>query len=237
MQEKGKKIGELSYVLKRQESDGNVNNVNQQVRINDVDIPQKTPIVVKIDIHNNPEDNGTTFEAKSYSGRCGFSIPRDVIRELDLYPGHSVRLVIFERKVSKGNGEFDISDNANVIDRVSANNGGRNSVGSRLYSQKAQEYINKNGGEAKLKFRDVRTGNEAVGISHTDYESRKHKHTINFPSQVREEIDVEIGDLIEIIVPGEATDSDNKPSQDERIDEIHSMVSEMYDSYLENKND
>jgi len=227
---KGDKIGEFNHVLKRQEREGNVNDVNQQIRTSDVDLSSNKRILVELRVMNSTDETTTTqFSARTYSSRTGFTLPREVIRELSLQPGHSVQFVLFERTYKENNPRPVISDDGDVIDRVSAGDGGSGTVDSRLFSESSRKYINKHGGEARLTFKNIRTGKKSTDMSHTNYSDQ---NPVYFSKLAREETDTEIGDWIEIKPAKQDDRISANPSTEKKIDEIHTMLSDLCEVML-----
>jgi hypothetical protein len=230
MVDKGKKLAEFQHVLRRKENSYNENKVNPQVRIPDVDIPAQQQLVV--DVKKDGQEVNGTFEAKRYTAEPGFTIPVESIRELDLHPGESLTFALHEKNVERKTDNIEISDDSRIIDRVSARADPNKSDGmdSRMSSRKVVSYLEQHGGSAQLKFRNVRTKKETTAQTHCQYKDGKFE--FHFPIKAREAIDASSDDLIEIINP-EATNQ----IEDNKLNEMYDMISEMYDAYLSAKHD
>jgi hypothetical protein len=227
----GDKIGEFNHVLKRQEREGNVNNVNQQIRTSEVHVSSNKRILVELRVMNSSDEITTTqFTAQTYSSRTGFTIPREVIRELSLQPGHSLKFILFEVFKKDAQTNFVISDNDEILDRAPANNGGEEKVDTRLFSESARKYLDEHGGEARLRFRNIRTGEESVTLSHTRYTS--DTNPIYFSKKARKQTGTQIGDLIEIEAVDQSSIEPSALSTDEKLDEIHTMLSDLCEVML-----
>jgi len=242
MGELGELIGEKRVVLRRSNGSYNGNNVQQQIRISDLDVGEKQDIIVQLHTSGrDSKDVEVEFEASVHKGGRTFAIPTDVIEDNDLHPGETVVVRLYECSIAFEDGWGDeFVDSKNVIDRVTANKDGQNTSGvdNRLSSESAVEYIEGLDGEAKMMFRNARTEKEGVGETHTNYQG--HGNELYFPNKVRKHIDASPGDTIELIAPEDAdTDVGDTLAETpvpEEVQEIHEMVTELYEAYT-NAND
>ena len=230
MAQKGMKIGEKTVTLKRHEGSYNDNNVNVQIPVSDVeDIVEGQHVIVKMKrVKNRSVEWSERFTREIHNTGKKFSIPQDIIRDRDIKPGTTFEFAFY--KQSEYNEK--ISDDANLIDRVEvvADPSSSDGCDQRLYSKEITQYLEESD-DLWLKFRNASEMKETTGESHCSYDTGRNP--ISFPYDVRNAINAKPGDLIEVI----ATEKDEKFSHEEKIDEIYSMVNEMYDAYLESKND
>lgn len=235
MAEKGKKVGEVSSVLRWTDSHGH--NVQVNISVDGAGVECGEEYIAVIELYQGPDgmESVAEFEVTIHSNDKRITLPKDVIQSSDaLVPGRSIKIsfygVIEDKDITsqdQSQENYGISDSAEVLGRATPNKDPSSSDGldSTLYHSAVGQYLEQNG-ESMLKFRNIASGKETLGTSYAGYVDKESR--FSFPKTVRDEIDVSEGDLIEIIKPAQA-DSDDE----DKIDEIHRMVSEMYEAYLE----
>lgn len=236
MVDKGENVGtRQGYVLRRSSNGGIVSTIT----VNGLELEPETQYVAVLERQNGP--NPTTeiaeFHTKTDKKAKAINIPKNEVDEnQELKPGISVNVKMYETlspdelAERENNQTVQNISGSKVISRVEAVADESNSDGihSILRSAPAAKYISENE-ITRVKFRNLDKNEEAFGITHTDYSTNGK---IAFPHRVRKLIDVEPGDLIELVdVDGNNTRLENK------VEEIHDMVSEMYTAYLNNKDD
>jgi len=232
MASKGEQAGEIRYVFRRSES--NPTGVVSTVSIgNDVDVEPSTEYILEAHRDNgrNGREKIATTEIRTSETGKQLTIPKATIEETEqIKPGVPVVLKLFEVEEEEAEEpQVEISDNASVLGRntVSADPSCSDGCDARLHSEPAKEYLDSLGGTGELKFRNLRTNEEVVGESHSNYQ--KTGNAVQFKKRLREQINAQHGDLIEIIKPGRKEDK----SVEELIREMHGMMMEMYNDYLE----
>jgi len=242
MAEKGKKIGMASNVVFRY-SDTSETNVVHKVNISGSRVEGGKEYFVEV--YKNQGQNGQSmiaeFKSKISKGGNHVSIPKSVVLSTDqIQPGRTVNIYFFE--VDEPNTQEKkvggLEDSAEVLDRATPNLDSSSStkLDSRITSTKAVQHVKKRGGECEVKFRNTRTGEETISATHAGYDG--HGNKIHFPVSAQKKIGADIDDLIEIIrVDKENQNNILGAKQNEKIEEIHDMVSEMYDAYLSAKDE
>jgi len=243
VQKKGEKaVVKADYALRYTDS-------NDHGVVQSISLPESDSLVPKdeyiVEMYNDCGRNGkekiTEFTATLGGNGRSVTLPTDVITSNeDVRPGQTVFLVVYEVKQTKSDKEsISISDSDTIIDRVTVRKDktSKDNCDSSVYSMPVSEYLTEHG-PTRVKFRNVRTSKEAVAKSHANYSTNKGR--VQFPSKARKKMDTKPGDLIEIIkVKSEGGKSDSGADSDmqTQIDEVHAMVQEMYDAYLDAQND
>jgi len=240
MTAKGELLGRVKHRLGRAES--NEHNVSTVVYLTDIDgIEAKKECLFTISV---PDVDSITETAevvsRIHSNGHSFTVPKRVVDDLGLKPGHAVEVKVYEydrdkSKPSKNSDETgETLDIVNAISDPSMSDG----VGSRLWSQDVCEYLGNEEKELILKNRE--NGKKTRIVS----KRLSRENRFSFPKSARDAIAVTEDSTIEVISPSEnkseqaaVTDGYGSKQNDDRVDEIHEMVSEMYEAYLSNKND
>jgi len=223
MSDKGQHVGSVETTLgiSETQSHGVSNNIStQKAGVN----PGESYIV---ELYSNHGPNGIEkideFEGKIANSQNRMTLKNDIVNSHDVIePGRSIKLKFYEIDPVS-----DFTDNSKVIDRCSAilDTSNSDNISSSLASEKVHSWLD--GQTKQLKFRNTRNQKEAVGRSSPN----KTRNGFTFAIDVREEIDANSGDLIEII----SAEQEQDKEVDEMISEMHSMMMEMYNDYVESK--
>jgi len=219
------KIGEFEYVLRYHDNAYNSQNVQCQIRKRDLNLDEHKSIDVTVSDANG-EHKIADYRTDTYGNGSGFTLPTNIIESNELVPGQKVKISLYEYEDTTDTDETEdeFVDDGYVLDRVEAvsDSSATDNVDSRLRSEKVHRYL---GGLSKeFAFKNVQTGKTATATVSPNNE----RNTFTFPHQVREAIEVSPDDLIEIRLPESEND---ELSTSEKIDEIHEMISELYDAY------
>jgi len=175
------------------------------------------------------------FLIKTHSSQCAFNVPRRILNENDILPGHCAFINLYEVDKVKDE-QTDFIDDSSIIGRttVVSNKSNSDNCRSSLRDKKIYKYIGD--GEMNLKLRNVKNGKETYVLTSQNGSGR---YEFSFPISKREALDAEPGDLIEVIDVDAENDNDSSPGlpRDEKIDAMYEMVSELYDAYTAAKND
>jgi len=222
MSQKGEKLHECDYVLKRHGKSHNENDVCSIIRPENFGVSPNTELVVEIDLPNSNDFEPVEFYASRYDTEAGFTIPTDVIEENDLLPGQTIKLKVYERH-SELNSAF--SDNPNVIDRCNVPSDSTNpdGISTHLTSADVSGYLD--GKEKRLIFKNLKNGKKKSACV-KEYSSTRNR--FQFPSKVRNALDCEYDDLIEVIKP-KSSSTGGERSMEEKVDVIYKMMVEMYE--------
>lgn len=224
-----------NYVFRYSESSDE--GVSKIIHVNDLDLEAKTEYILRVSSENPHAEEaliGTTTVRTDKEAK-NVTLPISFVREHDrIRAGQMVSLNLYEKR-PLANEDLKISDSSTVLGRseVVADPTVSDGCDARLTCKRAAEEIPK-GGEM-LKFRNTRTQTEKIVQSHSDFKSDKYQ--ISFPMDAREAIGAQPNDLVEIIRPAEGETDVEQRSQKEIVEETHRMVSEMYESYLQQVNE
>jgi len=223
MAQKGMKIGEKTVTLKRDEDSHNRQNVYHRVYVDGTGVDKGQDIFVRASCG----EWSSGWECSVYNTEVAITLPKRKIEQGKLRPGESVKFEIYEVQ------DFELVESDSVIGRANAQKNGAGKVSCRLNSKDVYKYIESEGGNAKIECENLRTQKTTTYRSKSHSNKENGNYRFSFPKEVRNELDAQPDDLIEI----RSIDDEKELEQDEKIDEIYSMVSEMYDAYLESKND
>jgi hypothetical protein len=223
MAQKGTKIGEKTVTLKRDEDSHNRQNVYHRIYLDGTGVDKSQDIFVNASCG----EWSSEWECSVYDTELAITLPKRKIEKGKLRPGESVKFEIYEVQ------EFDLVESDSVIGRANAQKSGGGDVSCRLNSKDVYNYIESRGGNAKIECENLRTQKITTYRSKSHSNKENGNYRFSFPKAVRNELDTQPDDLIEI----RSIDKEKKLDNDEKIEEIHSMVCEMYDAYLESKND
>lgn len=240
---KGELVAKNSrYVLRRSSAD-NSQVVNQlYIGANTVEPQTEYWVVIK-----GSYDGEIITEYTKKSDKAGeqFNLPQEEIDSCQrIRPGEMVDICVYDvthvnpNTRAKQSELEDVSDkkSTNLLgsSRALTNESSPDNVQARLKSTAAKEYLDSMGGEATLIFRNTRTGMEATGTSHSNY--TRPTDYVHFPQTTRKMINTSPDDIIDILCP-EQSDEEDAELNEEKIEEMHDMISEMYDAYISAKND
>jgi len=234
MVEKGTYLGTMKNRVLRY-SDAVDHNVVQTILVKDLELEPKEDYFVEMYTHGGQGSGEyiTDFVATRHADKNQINIPKDVVTSNKaIQPGRTVDIKFYECV-----GEEDTFGNSSqVLDRtqVIAASQKKDGCDSRLHSEDVARYLQENGPTA-LKFRNLRTSKECVAKSNSDYKGSSERFF--FSKHARNMVDAAPGDLIEIIAEGCGVEDDVDAETGELIKEMHDMVSEMYDAYIDAKND
>lgn len=230
------------YVLRRSSSDNS--DIVNQLYIGANTLEPETEYLVVI---RGAYDDKIITEYIKESDKAGeqFNLPK---KEIDtcqrIRPGETVDILVYELERVGTDAQPEQSELEDVkseepskslgSSRALKNENSPDDVQARLKSTGAKEYLDSLGGQGALVFRNTRTGMEATGVSHSNY--TRPTDYVHFPQVIRKMIDASVDDIIALRRP-EPSDEDGMKSNEQKIEEIHDMVSEMYGAYLSAKND
>jgi hypothetical protein len=164
-------------------------------------------------------------------GNNSFSVPKSVVDEHGILPGHTVRIAVHEYVQP----DMDIRhfDESQILGRanVVSDNTKADGCYPGLHSAKLYEALPED--EALVRFRNVSKKEEAVG----ETARLSSQDRIRFPKRIRHALDAEPGDLIEVIKSNHHEEHDLDLNDTEKIDEMYAMVSELYNAHLKFRND
>jgi len=232
MSQKGQKVGEVDYVFRR--STSNSTGVVTTLNVTGLEVEADTPYIVEIHQHKgrNGRELLATAEVRTSKKGNQITVPQAVVKETDaIKPGVPAILKLFE--LVEEEPDVGVSDSASVLGRhdVSSDPTCEDNCDARLYSERAKEYLEQAGGSAELTFRNLRNQQETTQVTHCNYATSGN--AISFKKRIRKDIDAQPGDLIEIIKPSDPQDKD----VEELIREMHGMMMEMYNEWMEQQND
>lgn len=233
MPRKGKRIGSVKHTLGLAESKEHRVSAHVPVKSIDVSIGEEYYIELAAVRGQSGDDYIDSFTA-NVDKQSRFCIPKPVIESNDkIEPGRTIRASLFESVEEEEPAE--LADDAKVLDRVEpvADSSQSDGLHSGLHSATVWDHLQE--GNSKLKFRNTRTQKEAIGEAQP-YEAKNERgYRFSFPYHVRQQIEAESGDLIEVIAVSqqEATTTVEDKDVEELIREMHSMMMEMYNTYLE----
>jgi bifunctional DNA-binding transcriptional regulator/antitoxin component of YhaV-PrlF toxin-antitoxin module len=230
MAQKGMEIGEKTVTLRRSTTVENSQNVYNMVKLKDFDVSNNEKIYVEIFESHGGAGYGTSWVAKVYESQKRITLPKSVIENGNLRPGDVVDFVFYRL------GEQQDGKDENVIDTCTAvvDKSKEDNVKHYLNSKKVCVYFNSHNGYPTVELENKRNG-KTTEFCPSNVESNENEghYYFNFPKETRKSLETTPGDEIAVKkVDGRDTTYDNG-----KIEEIHSMVSEMYDAYLESKND
>jgi hypothetical protein len=213
-------------------------NVVTTITVGELDLDGGETYLVEIQNSGGRGGNETIVTAEMNVSEDGQSltIPYEVVRDSNkIVPGQTVNIKVYERvEVPE-----QISDSADILGRaeVVGDPSVRDNCDARLTCESASEYL---GNDRKtIRFRNVRTKEEYEVETHSNYD--KKTNAVSFPIIVREAISAEPADLIELIKPAQAASESEDAAEDKDVEELiremHGMMMEMYNDYLEHKND
>lgn len=234
MVDKGNEVVSEPVVLKRKKNAYNSNQVEPQIYTSELaDLKGQEVIVEVSKRQNSTYETVAEFSGTVYNKEAGITLKTEVVEENDLLPGEQIKVTVFERAV-----QMKLEDDGSVMGRAKAFSSKANADGvdSRLYCEAVHKRLDRGG--QLLKYRNARTGKEATGraVAH------KEKNSISFRQDVRQSIDAQPGDLIEIVEnPGNTSDSNNRSEAvavpAEKIDEMYEMLSQLHEAYTQRQND
>jgi hypothetical protein len=225
------RVGVASNVVFRY-SESNGLGVVKCINIEDADAEGDTRYMVELIKNNGPNKSQkiAEFVGKTRDSGNHMTVPAAVIRNTeDIKPGRTVNVYLYEMVEEDS---VELSDSSEVLARTEFIK--RSSAS--FYNRAVSDYLEKENAD-KIKVRNTKNGKEVVAKTHTDYEQENDKNRFRFPPSAYDELDASPGDLAEIMPVEESDESVTELSQKEEIQEIHDMVSEMYDAYLSTKDD
>jgi len=234
MQEKAEYVGTIDHVFRY--TDRQEHNVVQNIGVSELDLEASTEHIITVDINGGRGGNETVLETTVNTNKeaTQVSIPHEDIEKTEaIVPGRTAVLKVYtveEEEVSEG-----LSDNTSVIARttVKSDPSSSDDCYSLLHDKSVAEFLS--GTTKKLRFRNTRTMQESVGECHSDYDRWGN---FTFPSEVREAIGAQPDDLIEIIASSDAeSTAPHEQDVESLIREMHGMMMEMYNEYMELQNE
>jgi len=226
----------FSTTLKRRRKEGR-KNIIQRVLVDEEAVEKGETYIFEVSrIQKSGEGESVEFEATIHNSDYSFSIPKQVAKENDIYPGDYLTFNIFTRE------EIDTQEDAGLdkmkdrsedrfLDTISVREkGNEGRIDSRANSSRVCDYL---GEERKpLLIVNKRNGKETV------YRTTTHKDRRRFSLRkpVREALDLEVGDTCEVYKVNNADEQKEVEENNtkERIEEIYQMVSELYEAYEQN---
>jgi len=218
-----------TVVLKRRESAHNENNVATNLRFSELHDHYGETVAVEVaKAKAGGFESFLNYETDVYSSEPGITLPTHIVDDYDMYPGEKYRFKVTESKSDKAEKEEEFVDDITVIDRVEPKTdvNREDGISNSVWSKKTHDYLKDND---TVVYENLRTGDKAI-VTPSRYSDRPE---VSFVKEVRNKLNVEIDDTIEI--RGQI-DEEETESDEDKIDEIHDMVSELYDAY-QNNND
>jgi len=222
------KIGSTEFVVRRDDNSHNSNGVNSRVYIQDLDVECGQGILARFERLNGQSwETVTEYLASVYSSEKAITLKSDAIESNDIQPGEKLRLVVFEEytdSLDEFQDSTDIIDRCNVRSDVSTSDG----VATCLQSVNVSDYLE--GEEKRLIFKNARNGKKKSAMVE-EYDGDRAR--FQFPRVVRDTLEVEVGDLVEVIEPTTGTDNMDNASELKRIeakvDVIYDMLVDLYE--------
>jgi len=224
MSQKGDRVGSITTTLGLAESKSH--NISNTVNTTDTSAERGEKYIVEFTKKNGTKEVSgpiCEFEVQIVNSQDRFTIPKRVIDANDeIVPGRTLKVDLYEVKKPK---RQVLEDDSAVLDRITAESDRTNSdgVGSTLRSETVYKWLDDQ--FKQVKFRNARTQKESV----VEVSRNKTRNGFTFPVDSRKEMDTKQGDLIEVIT----VEQDSEKNPEELIKEMHSMMMEMYNAYLE----
>jgi hypothetical protein len=232
-EQKGELIAtKKNYVLRHTEN--NSQNIVTSVDVTSLDLTANNRYFVVVKGNNGPKGNSKigSFSASTDKYGSNITIPIDFIKQKEqMKPGKTVD-IRFHREIEATN----LNDPAEVLGRaeVVEDTTVSDNCDARLTCEPVSDYLGEKYGV--IRFRNTRTQQECEAQTHSTYES--DNNAVSFPKEIRSQIDARPGDLIELIGPADSSpDATDDKDVEELIREMHGMMMEMYNDYLEAQND
>jgi len=230
MAQKGMKIGEKTVTLRRSTTVENSQNVYNMVKLADFDVSNNERIYVEVFESHGGTGYATYWIAKVYDTQKRITLPKSVIENGNLLPGDVVNFVFYRLDEQQDAKSEDAIDTCTaVVDKSNEDN-----VKHYLNSKKACRYFNSFDGYCTVELENKRNGKSTEFCpSNVESNEKEGHYYFNFPTEIRSTLETTPGDEIAV----KKVENKRTNNNDMKIEEIHSMVSEMYDAYLESKND
>jgi len=222
MSQKGKKIGAVKQTLGIAED--KPKRVSPNIAPTNLDVEHGKSYLIELGIDRGQKgiEHVTEFTARTSNGKGRIHIPKSVVEGHDIIePGRTIQATVFE--VNKSDQDF--VDNSKVLDRATVveDTSISDDCDARIKAHTAYEYLDDK--EKLLKFRNVDKNQEVTAMSNQNVPDGD----ISFTIGARKAINASPGDLIEVIKTETESDKDSQ----ELIEEMHEMITEMYNAYLE----
>jgi bifunctional DNA-binding transcriptional regulator/antitoxin component of YhaV-PrlF toxin-antitoxin module len=231
MPTKGNRLCEFHHTIKRAESQSK--NINQYIHLEKYDEIEKGKryhFEIRGAKKTTLNEDPIFFTRQVHDSKKSFTIPMDIIDQAGIKTGHTIVISIYEISEEISNGE--------VIDRVEVTSDTTvsDNCHAALNSKTVYTYLGEH--DNLLKVRNLETNKETV-YEAKQSDSKHPKHRFSFPISVRREISASPGDFIEVIAPSqpEGDKQTNKKDLEEKVSEMHEMISELYNAYNTAKND
>ena len=243
VKEVGEKVASFTHTFGRTES--KVNDVTQTISVASVDgIEENTEYFLKLNPRGKGEIDETQLSTeliKTHNTKKAFCVPTNLIRDAGILPGHTVTIYLFEAVSNKPQldhveekteVEHDASsDGWIMMDRCPVRHSNRN-IDGYLESKRVYNHLKENGGRTWLMFVNEKNDNRYI----TDSEVYDSDHNrFSFGKSVQETIKAEPRDTIQVY--GITSTETRWALENEKIDEMYEMVSELYEAYTAAKND
>lgn len=240
MVEKGELIGtKKNYVFRY--TDKTKTNVVSSVSASGVDLPPGGKCLLEVHTLGGPSGTELVLDEVVNVSEDGnaFTLTSKIIKNTpEIQPGRTCHLRFYEieenySERSHTTVEEAYDDVAEVLPDAGIDDGCYVNLESEVIANRME------GSETrKVRFVNKRTGKSTIAETHSDYVKSGR---VYFPVGARKDIGASSGDEIGIVDLGEAGESDHgsKPTTDldEKVNEIHAMVEELYGAYSEAKND
>lgn len=228
-------IGSTEIVTRYAESQ--TRNVNNQMPVSDLDVSLGQEVFVELYIVTNAESESIAeYDTSVYSSGPRITLPRDVVKENNLRPGMKLRVMLWDfenKKSTTSNNREGEQDKIRLdTDTVGSDESNEDGLSSRLRSEAVCSYLDKDI-KKPLIYKNLSNGQQ----EEETVTQNKTRESFTFASHVRESLQVSEGDEIELLKPtnhDEQTELVKSEDTDEKVAEIHEMVSELYEAY---KND
>jgi len=237
--QKGELVHTFSTTLKRRRERESHDGI-QRVLIDDEAVEKGETYIFEVSRVQKGRNAGAEpfeFEATIHNTDYSFSIPKQVAKENDIYPGDYLTFNIFTREEKDGQEDIELSntngkkedrflDNINIYSTSNSPDG----IASRVYSSECCEYL---GDKTKpLLLLNKRNGKEET--FRTSANESGNRFTL--PINVRRRLELEDGDVCEVYKVNNSGEPKGivEDNTKERIEEIYQMVSELYEAYDQN---
>lgn len=237
-------VSTIAHTFGRAESQKN--NISQYVGASDCELESDKEyrfVIVgrgRVELDNEP----LSFTRYGHNSSDSFTIPYKVIKRGNIKPGHAVSISVYEMPEETAAEEEEKKESERFLDLASACSDASRSdnVDSRIYSKVTARYL-RNHGNDKIEYTNKRTGESTIRNAKADYAENSR---ISLPKDVRKEINIKPDDEIGLAIPEEVHEQKENENDgglerikemQEAIDEMHAMISELYDAYTEVKND
>lgn len=238
--ERGEKIGTVRQTLGRISDEDNP--TSSYINLSNLDVENKEEYFFEVKSVGSGVniDGDVTFVGTIHKDNNSVTLPRDIIEDQDLLPGHTIGVNVFELETvevnnqktfqNSGTGGVEDSNQNSVTDRaeVWADKTSPDGVDSKISSEVIYNAID---GESLVEFTNLRNDKSTKNLT----KPLSRDGDLSFKKNIRSQINAKPNDVIELSV-AKGTDGENNENstEGETLKEIHEMLEELYNAY---KND